>query len=442
MREASRAGRFGWVMFDWANQPFFTVVTTFIFAPYFTSIVMGDPVRGQTWWGYTQAMAGVCIALLSPMLGAIADQTGPRKPWILFFQALTVLGCIGLWWAQPGAQGAVLALTILAIVAATVGAEFSIVFNNSLLPTLVPPDKAGRLSGAGWGMGYVGGLIALAIVLVMQMLNPLDLDTKAFIVERATGPASALWLIVFVLPMFLFTPDIARSGLHWLVAAREGLHRLAHTVRSVSQYRNPAWFLLAFMLYNDGLQAVISFGGIYAAGTFSWSTTELGIFGILLTVFAMISVFFGGSLDDRIGSKRTVVIAIGFVLAAAIGIASIDRDTILFVVPVVPKAAGSGLFSTVQEQVFFAFALLLGLGMGPMQAASRTMLGRLAPPGMTGEFYGLYALSGKATAFLAPFLIAVATQVSQTQRAALGVILVFLVLGLVLLVKCVREPGR
>jgi UMF1 family MFS transporter len=437
------SGRIGWAMFDWANQPFFTIITTFIFAPYFTSVIIADPVRGQAMWGYTQSVSGVIIAVLSPLLGAMADAGGAKKPWILAFQALTVAGCVALWWAAPGGASTV-PLVLVAVVVATIGAEFSIVFNNALLPTLVPPERMGRLSGFGWGMGYCGGLIALFAVLIASRPGLLGiatppgealfgLDRASHALERLTGPASALWLAVFVLPMFLFTPDTPRSGLRPLAAARVGVAHLIETLRRLRRYRNQLVYLLAFMIYNDGLAAVIAFGGVYAAGTFGWSTTELGIFGIVLTVFATAGCFAGGWLDDRIGSKRTVQIAIVGTIVAALGIVSIGRAEILFAVPVAPKAPGAGLFASAAEQAFMAFAFILGVCMGPMQAASRTMIGRLAPEDMVTEFYGLFALSGRATTFMAPFLIGLFTQVSGSQRAALVVVLVFLAVGFVLL---------
>jgi len=449
---APLSGRVGWAMFDWANQPFFTVITTFIFAPYFTSVIIADPVRGQAVWGYTQSLSGAIIAILSPILGAMADAGGAKKPWILAFQAVTVVGCIALWWAQPGGVHTV-PLVLVSIIVATIGAEFSIVFNNALLPSLVPPERMGRLSGFGWGMGYAGGLVALFAVLIasrpelLGIATPegqalLGLDRASHALERLTGPASALWLVVFVLPMFIFTPDTARTGLGWTEAARVGLKQLAETVRRLRNYRNQLIYLLAFMIYNDGLAAVIAFGGVYAAGTFGWSTTELGIFGIFLTVFATAGCFAGGWLDDRIGSKRTIQIAILGTIVAALGIMSIGRTEILFWVPVAPKVPDGGLFASAAEQAFMGFASILGVCMGPMQAASRTMIGRLAPSGMVTEFYGLFALSGRATTFMAPFLIGVFTQVSESQRAALVVVLVFLAVGFVLLHFVKAEKPR
>ena len=434
MKEASKLGQFSWALFDWANQPFFTVVTTFIFAPYFANVMIGDAVAGQTAWAFTQSASGIIIALLSPFLGAMADAGGQRKPYVFAFQLLLFVGCACLWWAYPhrpdlaGPVG-------WAVIAATVGAEMSIVFNNAQLPNIVRPERFGWLSGFGWGLGYVGGLIALFAVLGFQFTRGVD---PAFTLERLTGPASSLWLAVFVLPMFLFTPDHAPRHLSALEAARQGGRALLGTVRKLGHYRNTLTFLIAFMLYNDGLAAIIAFGGVYASAIFGWTTTTLGIFGIILTVFAIPGAFLGGKLDDRLGSKRTVQLAIAGVIVATLGIVSVTADSVLFVVPADPPSATRGLFGSLQEKVFMAFALLLGFCMGPMQAASRTLVGRLAPEGMSGEFYGLFALSGRATAWMAPLLIGILTATTHSNRLGVACVLIFLVLGFALFAR-VRE---
>jgi UMF1 family MFS transporter len=435
-KEASRLGQFSWALFDWANQPFFTVVTTFIFAPYFANVMIGDPVAGQTAWAFTQSASGIIIAILSPFLGAMADAGGRRKPYVFAFQLLLFVGCACLWWAYPHRPD--LAGPIgWAVIAATVGAEMSIVFNNAQLPNIVRPERIGWLSGFGWGLGYVGGLIALFIVLAFQFTRG---DDPAFTLERLTGPASSIWLAVFVLPMFLFTPDHAPQRLSALEAARQGGRSLLGTLRSLGKHRNVLTFLVAFMLYNDGLAAIIAFGGVYASATFGWATMTLGIFGIILTVFAIPGAFLGGRLDDRIGSKRTVQLAIAGVIVATLGIVSITADSVLFFVPVEPLSATRGLFGSLQEKAFMGFALLLGFCMGPMQAASRTLVGRLAPEGMSGEFYGLFALSGRATAWMAPLLIGILTTATHSNRLGVACVLIFLVLGFALFTQ-VRE-GR
>jgi UMF1 family MFS transporter len=435
VREASKAGQFSWALFDWANQPFFTVVTTFIFAPYFANVMIGDPIAGQAAWAFTQSTAGILIAIMSPFLGAMADAGGRRKPYVLVFQLLLAGGCVALWWAYPGRPDLAGPISF-AIVVATVGAEMSIVFNNAQLPNIVRLERMGWLSGFGWGLGYVGGLIALGIVLAAQFSIGPD---QSHVVERLTGPASALWLAVFVLPMFLFTPDQAKDRqVPLLECARQGGRSLVTTIRRLRDYRNALTYLVAFMFYNDGLAAIIAFGGVYASATFGWTTTTLGIFGIILTVFAIPGAFFGGKLDDIVGSKRTVQLAIAGVIVATVGIVGVSANSVLFVIPVDPLSPTRGLFGSAQEKVFMAFALLLGFCMGPMQAASRTLIGRLAPEAMSGEFFGLFALSGRATAWMAPLAIGIVTTATQSNRLGVGCVLVFLVLGFVLLWR-VRE---
>jgi len=436
--DASKLGQFSWALFDWANQPFFTVVTTFIFAPYFANVMVGDPVLGQSEWAFTQSTSGLFIAVLSPILGAIADAGGRRKPYVFAFQLLLAAGCAALWWAYPHRPD--LARPIgWAVIAATVGAEMSIVFNNAQLPDIVRPERMGWLSGFGWGLGYVGGLIALGLVLAAQFsLGP----DPGHALERLTGPASSLWLIVFVLPMFLFTPDRPKvRHVRLAQAARRGVLTLVSTLRQLRHYRNALTFLIAFMLYNDGLAAIIGFGGVYASATFGWTTTTLGIFGIIITVFAIPGAFLGGKLDDRFGSRRTVQLATFGVIVATLGIVSVTADRVLFVLPAEPLVVTRGLFGSAQEQAFMGFALLLGFCMGPMQAASRTLIGRMAPPDMVGEFYGLFALSGRATAWMAPLAIGIVTAATHSTRLGVACVLVFLVLGFVLLCW-VREPAR
>ena len=443
--EASKGGKFGWAMFDWANQPFFTLITTFIFAPYFVSFVVGDAVRGQALWGYTQAFAGIIIALLAPFLGSIADAGGRRKPWIGAFTALGVAGSFLLWYATPAADADGLAFTMAMIVVATMGVEFAIVFNNAMLPSLVPDQRMGLLSGFGWGLGYVGGLFALIIVLLGFSLpeTPLfGIDKAAHEHDRLVGPLSGLWFAVFVLPLFIWTPDAASRGLGPREAVRQGIGALLDTIRKLPRYRNIGLYLVARMTYYDGQSAIFAFGGIYAAGLFGWTTTELGLFGIILIVFAAVGAFVGGWLDDRLGSKRFIALAVVGLIAGTLGVVSITEGQAFFFLDVGMPTPATGVFGSEAERLFLAVTVVLAVSGGPAQAASRTMLARLAPTTMVGEFYGLYALSGKATAFMAPLAIALVTESFASQRAGIAVVLVFLVVGLALLVFVAEERAE
>jgi UMF1 family MFS transporter len=433
-----------WVMFDWAAQPFFTLVTTFIFAPYFASALAANAAQGQAQWGYAVAIAGLTIALLSPLVGGVADMTGPRKPWIAAFGALLVVGSSLLWFARPGDPSAI-ALALTGMVLATVGAEFATVFNNAMMTRLVPPHLIGRLSGLGWAAGYVGGLVSLVLTLGFLAASPdtgrtllglepaFGLDAAAREGDRASGPLTALWFMLFVTPLFLFTPDAPRTGVRLGEAARKGLSRLGETLREVRQWPAMARFLVANMVYQDGLAALFAFGAIYAAGMFGWSTIELGIFGIMLTVTGTVGALVGGRLDDRLGPRPVVIGSILVLAATCFGILSLGRAHVGFVFPVAPATPGDGLFGSAPEQAYLALGLVIGLVAGPLQASSRSLMARLSPPERTGQFFGLFALSGKVTSFLGPMLVALATDLSGRQETGLAVLLVFFAVGALLL---------
>src|SRR3984893_312948 len=289
-----RSAVISWIFFDWAAQPYFTLITTFVFAPYFATHVAADAAEGQALWGFATAAAGLAIALLSPVLGAIADASGRRKPWIAGFGAMLVIGSALMWFGRPG-DASVIPPLLFCYAIATVGVEFGTVFNNAMMLTLVPPDRIGRLSGTGWATGYIGGLLRLILVLGFLAANPdtgrtlfgfsplFGLDPVTHEGDRITGPLTGIWFIIFVLPMFLLTPDYpARRPLR--AALREGLAGLRQTLGELPKQKAMATFLLANMIYTDGLVSLFAFGGIYAAGTFGWHTIQIGTFGIILAI--------------------------------------------------------------------------------------------------------------------------------------------------------------
>jgi UMF1 family MFS transporter len=433
----------GWVLFDWAAQPFFTLIITFVYAPYFASAIASDPARGQALWGYATAAGGLAVALLSPVLGAIADASGRRKPWIAAFGVLVVIGSALLWFGKPG-DASTIPLVLTAYAIGIIGIEFAGVFNNAMMPSLVPPEKLGRLSGNGWATGYVGGIVSLVIVLGFLAGNPatgktllgftplFGLDPALREGDRASGPLTAIWFVVFILPLFLFTPD-RPAGLPLRAAVAHGLRSLGATLRHLPRHRNVALFLIANMICADALVALFAFGGIYAAGTFGWGTIQIGVFGILLAMSATVGAYLGGKLDDRIGPKRVVLGSVLTLIVASTAILSTGRDHIAFVIAVAPPVAGGGLYAAPAEQFFIAIGLLIGLAAGPMQAAARTLLVRLAPGEQMTQFFGLFALSGKVTSFLGPLLVGVVTSVTASQRAGMAVLVVFFSVGALVL---------
>ena len=442
-RSAVRA----WILFDWAAQPYFTLITTFVFAPYFATHVASSPASGQALWGFATAAAGLLIALLSPVLGAIADASGRRKPWIAGFGALLVIGSSLMWFGRPG-DPSVIPLLLLAYGIATIGVEFATVFNNAMMPTLVPPDRIGRLSGTGWATGYVGGILSLILVLGFLAASPgtgrtlfgfmplFGLDPVSHQGDRITGPLTAVWFIVFVLPMFLLTPDypVKRPVRE---ALREGLLELRQTLSELPKRKSLAAFLLANMVYTDGLVSLFAFGGIYAAGTFGWNTIQIGTFGILLAIAGSLGAWIGGKLDDRLGPKRVIAGSLIILLLAVIWILTVNRDSVFFI-QVAPPVPGGGLFAAPAEKVYLLLGCLIGMAGGPLQAASRSLLIRMAPEDRIAQHFGLFALTGKVTSFVGPLLIGFVTLATESQKAGMAVLVVFFVAGLMLL-RRVRE---
>jgi UMF1 family MFS transporter len=433
-----------WIFFDWAAQPYFTLITTFVFAPYFASFVAPDPARGQALWGFATAAAGLMIALMSPVLGAIADASGRRKPWIAGFGALLVIGACAMWIGRPGDAGIIPPL-LLAYAIASVGAEFATVFNNAMMPTLVPPERIGRLSGTGWATGYVGGILSLVLVLGFFAANPesgrtlfglvplFGLDPATHQGDRISGPLTGIWFIIFVAPMFLFTPDYP-AKLPVREAVREGLTGLKQTLGELPQRKSIATFLLANMIYTDGLVSLFAFGGIYAAGTFGWQTIQIGTFGIILAIAGTFGAWLGGQLDDRLGPKRVIAGSMLILLLSITAILLVDKDSILFM-KVAPPVAGGALFAGAAERAYLILGCLIGAAGGPLQAASRTLLIRLAPKDRIAQYFGLFALTGKVTSFIGPLLIGAITAVTASQKAGMAVLVVFFVAGLALLMR-------
>jgi UMF1 family MFS transporter len=433
----SRRGILGWMFFDWAAQPFHTLIITFVFAPYFTSAVAPNPVDGQAMWGFAAGIGGFAIALMSPILGAISDATGPRKPWIFGFSALAVLGVVALWFVTPGADSATIYFGLAAFVIALIGFEFAAVFNNAMMPGLVSREKLGSLSGNAWALGYAGGLVCLIGMLALMVASPdsgktlvgldpiLGLDHVAREGDRASGPLTALWYIVFVIPLFMFTPDTARR-VRVAGAVSRGLSELWQTIRNISKERSLFSFLLSSMFYRDALNGLYAFGGIYAVGVLGWTTIQLGVFGLLASVTGILGSILAGWADNRIGTKNVVTISILFLVVACALIISTSDTEVLFM------AVAEG--SSAPDIMFYCAGGLIGAAGGALQASSRPLLVDQATPERMGEAFGLYALSGRATAFLAPWGIGVMTVAFDSQRIGITPVLMLFVIGALLLI--------
>lgn len=407
----SKAALVSWALYDWANSAFAAIITTFVFAAYFTRQVAENETIGSAQWGNMLGIAGIIIAIGGPILGAVADQGGRRKPWIIVFTVLCVVATVLLWLVKPAPTYAWLALLLVGL--GTLGSEFAFIFYNAMLPGLAGPKYVGRWSGWGWSIGYAGSVACLIIALLIFIqkgsqwfgLNPASGEPV-----RATFPLVSVWYLLFALPLFLITPDTRGTGKSLARAVRDGMQQLYDSIRHVRRYNHIVRFLIARVFYIDGLATLFAFGGVYAAGTFNMSEQDILLFGITLNVTAGLGAAAFAWVDDWIGSKQVILLSL---------ISLIILGTLVLAVKT--------------SALFWTFGLLLGIFVGPAQAASRSFLARAAPEPLRNEMFGLFALSGKVTSFLGPLLVGWGTYLSGSQRIGMSIIIVFFIIGFLLM---------
>ena len=441
--DAARKRIWGWYFFDWASQPYNTLLLTFIFGPYVVSVV-GDGSAAQAIWGYGIGAAGLVIAVLSPLLGAVADKAGGRMAFIWLFSALYVLGSWMLWYSAPDAFNVWMVMFWFCL--GLIGMEFATTFTNAMLPNLAPREDIGKLSGSGWAFGYIGGLVSLMVMLLllgegangktMLGIPPiLGLDAAAREGTRAVGPLTAIWYAVFMIPFFLWVKEPRRPGAVGIgQAMRSAWPELRATLARLPSNRSLSAYLASSMFYRDALNGMYTFGGIYAAGVLGWQSMQIGIFGIVALVTGALFAWLGGKADARLGPKPVIMFTVLVLTLVAIAVVFVSRTSVMGV-PVGPESA-------LPDIAFYILGALIGAGGGVLQSASRTMMVRQSSPEKMTEAFGLYALSGKATSFLAPLSIGLATSITGSQQLGIAPLIVLFLIGLVLLiwVKSDGEP--
>lgn len=408
-----------WCFYDWASASFSIIVVTFIFATYFTTKVAANELVGTYQWANATSLAGIIIALSSPLVGAIADHGGHHKRWLFFFSMVCVIATSLLWFAYP--QTDYIYTTLACVVVGAVGFEVALVFYNSFLPSLAPRSYIGRISGWGWGFGYLGGILALSIALIFFVRNGSSwLNTETAEQIRICGPFAAIWFFVFAIPMFLFVPEMNSKNKPMGEAVRAGCKELFSTLRKLPKERNILLYLFAHMIYTDGLNTLFAFGGIYAAGTYGLSFEQVLLFGITMNITAGIGAVALGWVDDYLGSKLTIVTSL-----------------------LCLSVFGLPLLFLHSKYIFWGVALLLCLFVGPVQSASRSLMVRLiSEKNMSAEMFGLYALSGKITAFIGPWLLGLMTITFSSQRVGMATVLVFFMAGALLMLPVQTPQGK
>ena len=331
---ASRLGRLSWTMFDWANQPFYTLIMTFVFAVYFTDVfIAGDD--GAQKFTLTQTIAGIAIAILSPILGSISDLRGNRKRWMGLWSLLFVIGMGLLWYAYPGAPNGIW-LVMFGLILASTAVGFGEVFNNSMLTNIETKENMGVLSGLGFGLGYIAGLIGLILFLLFFVwpggeTNLLyGLNTSEYEHIRIIGPLCAVWYAFFIIPLFLFTPDTKSKQIPILASIKQGTTNFINTFKELKNFKNVFTFLIARLFFQDALNALFVIGGIYANQVIGMTLTQVLILGIILNLFAGPSSILGGYFNDRIGSKKVINISLWGLLISGVLALSMDQTTIFY----------------------------------------------------------------------------------------------------------------
>ena len=430
-RTASRRDVWAWSLYDFANSSFTTLVVTFIYGTYFTGQMVlapdasgalaPDAEAGTVVWSRAVTATAVIVALLSPFMGAMADRGGARKRFLLVSTVLCVAGTAGLFFAEPGQ----VALAVAWFVLANVAFEMGQVFYNAYLPDIAPPEAIGRVSGYGWAFGYVGGLLCLVVALFgfvgFAGIGPWVTAFSEAGGEnvRATNLLVAGWFALFSIPTFLVLREVeVRQRPSAGALLRQSWRELGETARELGRFRQIVRLLIARLFYNDGLVTLIAFGGIYSAGTLGFELGDILLFGVVLNVAAMVGALGFGFVDDKVGGKRVILISLALLTAASI----------MAVV-------------TTSASVFWASGVLAGLAIGPNQASSRSLLGRFVPDDKETEFYGFFAFSGKATAFIGPFMLGVLTDVFGSQRVGISIVVVLFAVGAALLLRVDEAEG-
>ena len=442
----------GWYFFDWASQPFHTLLVTFVFGPYFVSIAQASfrasgaaedvaKADAQGLWSLGLLLTGLIIGLGAPLLGAFADTTGRRTPWIAAFSVMYVIGAAGLWWVLPDGSNLTWALVFFGL--GFIGAEYALIFTNAQLPRLGNRQDIGRLSGSGFAFGYLGGLISLVLALLLFVEQPngltvaglapvLGLDPAAREGTRFIGPLVALWFAVFMIPYFLWVREEPKRLSNATVAGAIG--SLKRSVAALRFRRSLAAYLGGSMLYRDALNGLYGFGGTYATLVLGWEIARVGVFGIISVISAAVFSFIGGRLDRRLGPKPVVGVCIVLLCAVCLLILSTTPRAVM------GMAVQPG--SNLPDTIFLACGVLIGGLGGTLQASSRSLMVRHADPHRPTESFGLYGLTGRATAFLAPMLIGAATVATDSVRAGIAPLILLFILGLILLIWVKPDGDR
>ena len=450
-------GAIAWSVFEGARNPYVILVTIYIFSPYVAAVMVGDPVRGQAVISQWSQYAGWIIMATAPFLGASIDQLGPRKGWLALVMAGMIPMMVALWWAKPDGSGLSVTMTMLLITLIGVGFAFSEVLHNSLLVRAAGMKAAHKASGLALALGNGFSVLALGFTAWAFALpgkvdwawvpeSPLfGLDTVAHEHERIVAVMAACIFVVGAIPLFVFTPDAPRTGVPVLKAFGTGARQLWEMLSTVRRYRDAAIYLLSRMAFVDGMNAILIYAGVYAVGVMKWRALEMLVYGILLSILAVLGGFVGRWMDAALGPKNALRVAIFMSILGVIAMLGMSPTQILYFWPHDPTLHApvweGPVFRTLPEVIFLLIGFVNAVFITAQYASARTMLTRLTPPEKTGAFFGVYALSGVATGWLGPMMVNFGTNLTRSQQGGFATVIILLAAGLIGL-GYVRGGGR
>lgn len=393
---------FIWTLFDFANTSFSIVVVTFLYAVYFKKVVAEGKAIGDLYWSIGTSLAMIITAIISPVLGAIADYSAGKKRFLLFFTLLCIAATASLFFVGEGSV--ILGITLFVL--ANIGFEAGLVFYDSFLPEITEPKNFGRVSGYGFAMGYLGSLATLAIIFPFIQAEMI----------RESFPVAALFFLIFAIPLFIYLKDNRKRKSESISYFKIGISRVWNTISHLKHYKNLATFLLAYFCYIEGVNTIIFFSGNYASTTLGFTDTELLIFFLTVQTTAIVGSVVLGILADSIGQKKTIIITL-----------------IMWLITVLIA------YSVHDKNNFYFVGLIAGAAMGSSQSTSRSLMSKLTPPDKKTEFFGFYSFFGKSSAIIGPLVFGFVSFLSGDQRLAIFSIGLFFLVGLLILLK-VNDP--
>jgi UMF1 family MFS transporter len=439
-------GAIGWSVFQGGRDPYVILLTIYVFAPYFATVVVGDAIRGQALLASISTISGLIVAATAPVLGASIDQIGKRKPLLMIITWLMIPMIAALWFTKPvGGLG----IPATAMLLGTISLLFAYgeMIHNSLLTTAASPREAPYASGLALSAGNFFSVFSLTFVLIAFVLpgkvdwgfvpaKPMfGLSTAQHEPDRIVALISAGLFMILSIPLMLFTPDAPASQTKLMDALKGGFNGLKDTIATLRGEKDVAVYLGSRMIFADGMTALLTFGGVYAAGVMHWGVLEMLVYGLLLSIFAVFGGFCGAWMDDLIGPKRSVQVSVGASILCLVGQLGMGRDKVLFFFPFDPAAHAplwnGPMFRTLPEVLYLIIGFGTAIFVTAHYASSRTLLTRLAPPSKLASFFGLYALSGTATVWLGSMLVNLATRTFHTQQAGFAPIALLLVVGFI-----------